>query len=88
MGAVELVRDVDTKEPFPWEEQRGAEVCQFAIKHGVWLRPLGNVIVIMPPLSISLSQLDQVLEAIQLGITTLADSIADQGTATGECSTD
>ena len=28
-------------------------VCDYARSEGVWLRPLGNVIVIMPPLAIS-----------------------------------
>ena len=55
-----------------------AEVCRLALQHGVWLRPLGNVIVIMPPLSIALSELDQILEAIRLGITAMAETTADQ----------
>ena len=78
IGAVELALDPATKEPFPWEEQRGAEVCRFALQHGVWLRPLGNVLVIMPPLSITLPELDQILEAIRLGITAMAETTADQ----------
>jgi len=84
IGAVELVLDPATKEPFPWEEQRGAEVCRFALQHGVWLRPLGNVLVIMPPLSITLSELDQILEAIRLGITALAETTASQVATTSD----
>jgi len=68
IGAVELVRDKRTKEPFAWEEKRGIRVCRAALERGVWLRPLGNVIVIMPPLAISLEQLDQIAEAIDYGI--------------------
>jgi len=68
IGAVELVRDKTTKEPFAWEEKRGIRVCRAALERGVWLRPLGNVIVIMPPLAISLEQLDQIAEAIDYGI--------------------
>lgn len=84
IGAVELVRDPETKEPFPWEEQRGTEVCRLALQHGVWLRPLGNVIVIMPPLSVTLSELDQILEAIRLGITEMAETTADQVSTTSD----
>ena len=69
IAAVELVRDADTKEPYPWEERRGQRVCDFARTQGVWLRPLGNVIVIMPPLAISLDQLDKIMEAVERGIT-------------------
>ena len=41
----------------------GARVCQRVRKYGVILRPLGNVIVLMPPLSISIEELDFLLMA-------------------------
>ena len=41
----------------------GAQVCQRIRKYGVILRPLGNVIVLMPPLSISIKELDYLLMA-------------------------
>jgi len=68
IGAVELVRDRATKEPYPWQEQRGAAVCQVARRHGVLLRPLVNVLVIMPPLSITLDELDRICTAVEEGI--------------------
>ncbi len=61
MVGIELVRDRTTKEPFPWEDRIGIQVCQKVRERGVILRPLGNVIVLMPPLSISQSELDQLL---------------------------
>jgi len=45
------------------EDRIGAQVCQLVRKYGVILRPLGNVIVIMPPLSISVEELDYLLMA-------------------------
>ena len=68
IAAVELVRNVETKEPYPWEERRGLRVCNHARTEGVWLRPLGNVIVIMPPLAITLEQLDRIADAVERGI--------------------
>jgi len=68
IAAVELVRDKATREPYPWEEKRGFRVCQVARRYGVWLRPLGNVIVIMPPLAVSLEQIDRIVEAVTRGI--------------------
>ena len=68
IAAVELVRDQAAKEPYPWAEQRGMRVCRYARTRGVWLRPLGNVLVVMPPLSISIEQLDRIMEAIEEGI--------------------
>ena len=47
----------------PLEDRLGAKVCQRVRQYGVILRPLGNVIVLMPPLSISLEELDFLLMA-------------------------
>ena len=45
------------------EDRVGAKVCQRVRRYGVILRPLGNVIVILPPLSISIEELDFLLMA-------------------------
>jgi adenosylmethionine-8-amino-7-oxononanoate aminotransferase len=68
IAGVELVKDKKTKEPFPWKEQTGWKVVKAARKHGVWLRPLGDVIVIMPPLVISMENLERLLQVIKLCI--------------------
>jgi len=68
MAGIELVQDRETAEPYPWAEKRGVRVCDVARQHGVWLRPLGNVIVIMPPLAISLDELDRICRAVETGI--------------------
>ena len=68
IAGIELVRDRQTKEPYPWAEKRGMRVCQHALTEGVWLRPLGNVIVVLPPLAISLIELDRICNAVERGI--------------------
>jgi adenosylmethionine---8-amino-7-oxononanoate aminotransferase len=68
IAGIELVRDQATKEPYPWAEKRGQRICDFARTEGVLLRPLGNVIVIMPPLSITLDELDRICLAVERGI--------------------
>lgn len=68
IAGIELVRDVDTAEPYPWEEKRGIAVCQYARAQGVFLRPLGNVLVVMPPLAISLDDLDRIMTVVSEGI--------------------
>ena len=68
VAGIELVRDRATKEPYPWAEKRGLRVCGHARSEGVLLRPLGNVIVIMPPLAITLEQLDRIASAVERGI--------------------
>ena len=59
---IELVQDKQTKEPYPWEEKIGVKVCLKARDYGVILRPLGDVIVLMPPLAISKEDLDKLLD--------------------------
>ncbi len=68
MAGIELVRDKESQEPYPWSEQRGIIACRRALRHGVWLRPLGNVVVILPPLAISLGELDRICLAAEDGI--------------------
>jgi adenosylmethionine-8-amino-7-oxononanoate aminotransferase len=68
IAAIELVSDKAAKEPYPWTERRGHAVCDCALKQGVWIRPLGNVLVVMPPLSISMEQLERIMFAIEQGI--------------------
>ena len=62
MVGIELVKDKKTKQPFPWEEKVGVKVCQEVRKSGIILRPLGNVIVIMPPLSMTIKELEKLLD--------------------------
>ena len=68
MAAVELSFDKQYKIGYPWTERRAHAVCEVAKRHGVWLRPLGNVIVIMPPLSVEHNQICQIVDAINIGI--------------------
>jgi adenosylmethionine-8-amino-7-oxononanoate aminotransferase len=63
IGAVELVRDRATKEPFAYGERVGAKVCESARRKGVLLRPLGDVIYFIPPYCITESQLQKLLNA-------------------------
>ena len=70
VGGIELVRNTMTREAYPWEEKVGVQVCREARRRGLFLRPLGNVIVIFPPLSITQDELkflcDEVEAAIRL----------------------
>jgi adenosylmethionine-8-amino-7-oxononanoate aminotransferase len=67
-AGVELVRDKATKEAYPFDEQMGGQVCNEALRRNVILRPLVNTIVLMPPLQISIPELDQLLEVVYASI--------------------
>ena len=68
IGGIELVLDKQKRTPYPWEERIGVRVCLEARKHGLFLRPLGNVIVVFPPLSISLPELTLLMDGIEASI--------------------
>lgn len=65
MAGIELVKDKETREPYAWEDKMGWEVAHHARDNGVFIRPLGNVIVIMPPLSISNENLERLLVVVK-----------------------
>ncbi|MBW4054951.1 MAG: adenosylmethionine--8-amino-7-oxononanoate transaminase [Proteobacteria bacterium] len=67
-AGIELVENKETGAPYPWEEQIGIRVCLEARKRGVFSRPLGNTIVIFPPLVISVSELDMLMNVLQESI--------------------
>ncbi len=68
MVGIELVKDKKTKEEYPYEERIGFQVIYKARERGVIIRPLGNVIVILPPLSISFDELDKLIDVIKWAI--------------------
>ena len=52
-------------------ERTGFNVCQEARRHGVWVRPLGDVIVLMPPLMIGESDLELLTGTVRAAIRTV-----------------
>ncbi|MDX1454352.1 MAG: adenosylmethionine--8-amino-7-oxononanoate transaminase [Gammaproteobacteria bacterium] len=66
--AIEMVKDKATREPFPWQERRGLKVYQHALKHESLLRPLGNVVYMMPPYIITEEQIDHLARVATEGI--------------------
>lgn len=62
IGAIELVKDKVTKEPFESEKRVGYNIYQRALKKGVLLRALGNIVYFMPPYVISEEEIDFMVE--------------------------
>jgi len=68
IAGIELVRNRATREPYPPEERIGRRVCDAVLRHGVLLRPLGDVIVLWPPLAITHEQLEGIVAAVECGL--------------------
>ncbi len=65
MVGIELVADKETREPFPAARRTGHRVILEARRLGAILRPLGDVLILMPPLSISPEELETLCNIAQ-----------------------
>jgi len=66
--AIEMVRDREGREPFPWQERRGLTVYRHGLQNGVLLRPLGNVVYFMPPYVVGEDEITLMSEVARAGI--------------------
>lgn len=64
MVGIELCEDKATRKPFDPKLRVGAQICQKIRRHGVILRPLGDVIVLMPPLAMETQDLRAIVAAV------------------------
>jgi adenosylmethionine-8-amino-7-oxononanoate aminotransferase len=77
MVGLELVREPKTRMPFDPALRIGHRIIQEARRRGVILRPLGNVLILMPPLSITPEELETLVRVTAESIqAVLSDSIA------------
>jgi adenosylmethionine-8-amino-7-oxononanoate aminotransferase len=68
IGAIELVKDKETKEAFDWQERVGYQIYKIALEKGVLLRPLGNIIYFMPPYVINEDEMDFMIDTARESI--------------------
>jgi adenosylmethionine-8-amino-7-oxononanoate aminotransferase len=77
MGGIELVAEKSSRKPLDWQLRTGHHVCLAAREAGVLARPLGDVLVLMPPLSSTDGEVDLLVDALEYGI----DRVVRGGTA-------
>ncbi len=68
MVGIELVANKETREPLLPNNEATWDICLSVRDEGLFIRPLGDVIVLMPPLSIEEDEIDQMTEALRNGI--------------------
>jgi adenosylmethionine-8-amino-7-oxononanoate aminotransferase len=74
VAGIELVRNWRTREPFALRERAGIRVCELMAKRGVLTRPVGNVIVLMPPYCTTANQARRMVESLAEAIQEVLDS--------------
>jgi adenosylmethionine-8-amino-7-oxononanoate aminotransferase len=71
MVGIELVEDRETRKPFDPKRRVGAEVCMRVRRHGVIIRPLGDVVVLMPPPAMGVEDLRTIVDAVKAEVEAL-----------------
>jgi adenosylmethionine-8-amino-7-oxononanoate aminotransferase len=70
IAGIELVKDWRSRQPFNLRERAGIRVCEAMAKRGVLTRPIGNVIVIMPPYCTTPEEARRMITVLREGIST------------------
>ena len=68
MAGIDLKKNVKKNINYKYNERIGKKVCDIAKKDGVLIRPLGDTIVIMPPVSIKQKELKKLTRTIYKSI--------------------
>ncbi len=71
VAGIELVRDWRTREPFELRQRAGIRVCEAMAAQGVLTRPIGNVVVLMPPYCATRSQVQRMVETLRSAVTSV-----------------
>jgi adenosylmethionine-8-amino-7-oxononanoate aminotransferase len=83
IAGIEVVRDWTTREPFDLRERAGIRVCETMARNGVLTRPIGNVIVLMPPYCSTVSQVKTMVNTLRAAIEELPKQY--RGNGNSEC---
>ncbi|HWE01050.1 MAG TPA: adenosylmethionine--8-amino-7-oxononanoate transaminase [Tepidisphaeraceae bacterium] len=71
MVGIELVEEKTTRRPFDPKRRVGAGICMSCRKHGIIIRPLGDVVVLMPPLAMGVEDLRKLVDAVRFEVEAL-----------------
>jgi adenosylmethionine---8-amino-7-oxononanoate aminotransferase len=66
--AVEMAPDRNRRKSYDWRERRGLRVYRHGLEHEALLRPIGNVVYLMPPYVIEPAQIDALVATARAGI--------------------
>ena len=72
MVGIELAADATARRPYPAADRIGARVVLEARRRGVIVRPLGDVVVLMPPLSITADEIERLVTVVRDAIVEVA----------------
>lgn len=79
LGAIEMVANKQTKAPFDAKAGVGTFLAKRAHHHGLILRPIGDTIALCPPLIISESEIDLMLERFRVSLEDTYAMVRERG---------
>lgn len=68
VAAIELTQDKKSGLPYPGDERYAWRVCREALARGVWIRPIGDSLYVMPALAISMDDLERLMAVVRESI--------------------
>ena len=75
MGALEAVRDKETKTPFEGHLSVSERIANTCTDHGLICRPLGQSIVLCPPFVMTDAQMDEMFDKLSAALTEVFDAL-------------
>ncbi len=64
MIGIDLVQNRETRQPLAPHSELVEDVCQLSLQRGLWIRPLGDVLVLMPPIAATSDDLDWMVDVV------------------------
>jgi adenosylmethionine-8-amino-7-oxononanoate aminotransferase len=78
VAGIELVKNWQTRKPFDLRERIGIRVCEAMARRGVLTRPIGDVIMLMPPYCTTPKQLHKMVSALAESIAEVSGKLAQE----------
>jgi 4-aminobutyrate--pyruvate transaminase len=72
IAGIELVADLETREPFPPEARVGPRALDHLLERGVMVRTLGNTIALSPPLIFTRTRVEELVAKLEEAVDHLA----------------
>ena len=75
IGAVELVKDKETKQSFDPKSGVGAKAAELIMEEGLIVRAVGDSLALCPPMIINEAELNELFDRLERGLAKAADWI-------------
>jgi len=79
MVGIELVAHKGNRIPFPTTARVGYKIAQMCRHHGLLIRPIGNIVILLPPLNTPVPELQRMVNIVTEACRTLGENLIEEG---------